>query len=55
MGWCDKLMSLLFFGYLGDTQTVEVRRKADGYKLLVMTKMREDDRKEEQHFDDIIR
>lgn len=38
-----------------ETQTVEVRRKADGYKLLLMTRMREKDRKGEQHFDDIIR
>lgn len=28
-----------------ETQTVEVRRKVDGYKLLLMMKMREEDRK----------
>lgn len=38
-----------------ETQTVAVRRKADGNKLLLMTRMREKDRKGEQHFDDIIR
>lgn len=51
----DTTMPLLFFSYPRDTQTEEVRRKVDGYKLLLMTGMREEDRKGEQHFDDTIR
>ena len=32
------IMSLLGLSYLRDTQTVEMRRKVDGYKLLMMTR-----------------
>lgn len=49
----DVTMLLLFFSYPRDTQTEEVRRKVDRYKLLLMTGMREEDREGEQHFDDI--
>jgi len=34
----DMIMSLLCLSYLRDTQTVEMRRKVDGYKLLMMTR-----------------
>lgn len=34
-GMCQ--MPLLFFGYPLETQTIEVRRKVDGYRLLLMT------------------
>lgn len=41
----DMTLPLLFFSYPGGTQTEEVRRKADRYKLLLMMGMREKDRK----------
>lgn len=52
--WYDNASAFLF-GYPGDAQTEEVRRKVDGYKLLLKTGMLEEDRKGEQHFDDVIR
>lgn len=52
---CDITIPLLFFLYLRDTQSREVRRKVDGYKRLLTMGMREEDRKREQHFDDIHR
>lgn len=56
MAGYDTTAPLVLFIYLSDTQTEEVRRKVDGYKQLLMTvMMSEEDRKGEQHFDDIIR
>lgn len=53
--WDGTMTTPLLYVTEWETQTVAVRRKADGYKLLLMTRMREKDRKGEQHFDDIIR